>query len=63
MSEYPLVFRVRQESDAAEVEAQLSRLSLAEPADAKLLWIRNTLALAEVECSAAYLAEARKRDD
>ncbi|MCY3757795.1 MAG: hypothetical protein OXG96_08745, partial [Acidobacteria bacterium] len=34
-----------------------------EPPDARLLWIRNTMALAEVECSAAYLEEARGRED
>ena len=33
------------------------------PPGAKLLWIRNTLALTEVECSAAYLNETRERDD
>ena len=31
--------------------------------DAKLLWIRDTLHLAEVECGEAYLAEARSRPD
>jgi len=29
----------------------------------KLLWIRNTLDLAEVECSAAYLETVRQRSD
>ena len=41
----------------------LSQIGLTEPPEAKLLWIRNTLDLAEVECSAAYLNEARGRDD
>ena len=45
------------------LQAMLSQVGLAEPSDAKLLWIRNTLALSEVECSAAYLDEARARDD
>ena len=31
--------------------------------DAKFLWIANTLQLAEVECGAAYLEEARGRKD
>ena len=31
--------------------------------DKKLLWIADTLHLAEVECSAIYLDEARQRDD
>ena len=38
-------------------------VGLADPPDARILWIQNTLKLAEVECSAAYLAEARRRDD
>jgi len=36
---------------------------MGETPHAKLTWIRNTLAIAEVECSAAYLDEARGRDD
>jgi len=41
----------------------LSTIGLVEPQDAKLLWIKNTLALEEIECSAAYLDEARDRPD
>ena len=33
------------------------------PPQAKLMWIRNTLDVAEVECSVAYLEEARSRED
>lgn len=29
----------------------------------KIVWIKNTLQLAEAECSAAYLDEAKRRDD
>ena len=43
--------------------AALGTIGLIEPPDAKLLWIADTLHLAEVECSAAYLAEARQRPD
>ena len=43
--------------------AALGTIGLTPPGDARLLWIANTLALAEVECSAAYLAEARQRGD
>ena len=50
-------------TDAQMLQAVLSQIGLTEPPDAKLLWIRNTLALAEVECSAAYLDDARARDD
>jgi hypothetical protein len=31
--------------------------------DVRLLWIRDTLRLHEMECSTAYLDEARRRDD
>jgi hypothetical protein len=29
----------------------------------RMLWIRDTLHLEQLECSAAYLEEARRRDD
>ena len=50
------------ETDRQMLDTMLSQIGLADPPDAKLLWIRNTLALAEVECSAAYLNEARERE-
>jgi hypothetical protein len=40
-----------------------TRGCLAGPEEARLLWIASTLALTELECSAAYLDEARGRDD
>ena len=42
---------------------RVGTIGLVEPADAKLLWIADTLHLGELECSAAYLAEARGRED
>ncbi len=51
------------ETDREMLAAALSTIGLTEPPDAKLLWIANTLQLTEVECSAAYLDEARTRDD
>ena len=51
------------ETDREMLEAALGTIGLAEPPHARLLWIANTLELAEVECSAAYLDEARTRDD
>lgn len=51
------------ETDSEMLDVMLSQIGLTEPPRAKLLWIRNTSALAEVECSAAYLEEARGRDD
>ena len=51
------------ETDHEMLNAMLPVIGLTEPSDAKLLWIRNTLELAEIECSAAYLEEARGRAD
>jgi hypothetical protein len=51
------------ETDRQMLEAALGTVGLTEPRQARLLWIANTLQLCEVECSAAYLDEARRRDD
>jgi hypothetical protein len=51
------------ETDREMLAAALETIGLAEPPDARLLWIADTLHLGEVECSAAYLTEARKRPD
>ena len=51
------------ETDREMLEAALSTIGLTEPPDARFLWIANTLELTELECSAAYLDEARTRDD
>jgi len=51
------------ETDRELLDVALSTIGLTEPADAKMLWIPNTLEIVEVECSAAYLDEARSRDD
>jgi hypothetical protein len=51
------------ETDREMLRVALGTVGLVEPAQAGLLWIRNTLDLAEVECSAAYLAEAQRRDE
>jgi hypothetical protein len=50
-------------TDEAMITAALATVGLVEPAAAKLLWIRDTLRLKEVECSAAYWDEAQARDD
>jgi hypothetical protein len=50
-------------TDREILELALGTVGLVEPPEAKLLWIRNTLSLTEVECAAAYLGEARQRDD
>ncbi|MFV2066429.1 MAG: lactate racemase domain-containing protein [Pirellulales bacterium] len=51
------------ETDRQALEMVLQTIGLTPPADARLLWIRNTLDLEEVECSAAYLDQARARGD
>jgi hypothetical protein len=51
------------ETDREILDRALSTIGLVEPADARLLWIKNTLELAELECSAAYLEEAQGRSD
>jgi hypothetical protein len=51
------------ESDREILDLALGTVGLVERPQAKLLWIRNTLELAELECSSAYLDEARRRED
>jgi len=50
-------------SDRDCLDAALPTIGLTEPPDAKLMWVHNTLDVAEVECSVAYLSEARERSD
>ncbi len=50
-------------SDQELIIRVLTQIGLTEPQDAKVMWIPNTLELAEVECSEAYLPELRERDD
>jgi hypothetical protein len=49
------------DSDRETLSAVLSQAS--NPADAKWMWIQDTLHLETVACSEAYLAEARQRED
>jgi hypothetical protein len=51
------------ETDREILDTTLRMIGLTEPCDAKLLWIRNTLQLVQLVCSAAYLGEARTRSD
>jgi hypothetical protein len=51
------------DTDREILDKALGTIGLTEPPEAKLLWIADTLHLREVECSAAYLSEARTRDD
>ena len=50
-------------TDRELLDVMLTQCGLTEPPDVKVLWCRNTLNLAEVECSVAYLEEARARQD
>jgi hypothetical protein len=50
-------------TDRQCLDEALPTIGLTEPPNAKLMWAHNTLDVAEVECSAAYLNEARERPD
>ena len=50
-------------TDREILDAALTTIGLTPPAQARLQWIRNTSDLQQVECSVAYLEEARRRDD
>ncbi|MDA0349664.1 MAG: lactate racemase domain-containing protein [Verrucomicrobia bacterium] len=50
-------------TDREVLNSALPLIGLTEPCDAKLMWIQNTLHVSELECSVAYLDEARERDD
>jgi hypothetical protein len=55
----PLVF----DSDREAVENALSCIGLTEPADARMIRVRNTLMLGEIECSEAFLPEIAERPE
>jgi len=50
-------------TDRATIEVALPTVGMVAAPQAKIVWIHNTLELGEVECSAAYLDEARGRPD
>jgi hypothetical protein len=50
-------------TDRECLDAALPTIGLTEPPDSRLMWAHNTLDVAEVECSVAYLNEARERSD
>ena len=51
------------ETDREVLGVALTTIGLIEPQASRLMWIRDTLDVAEVECSAAYLEEAQQRAD
>jgi hypothetical protein len=46
-------------TDRDILDAAFPTIGLTEPPDAKLMWVHNTLEVAEVECSVAYLTIIR----
>ncbi len=50
-------------TDREMLDAALQTIGLKSPAAAGLLWIRNTLELVQLECSAAYWEQAQGRSD
>jgi hypothetical protein len=50
-------------TDRECLDAALPTIGLTDPPNARLMWAHNTLDVAEVECSVAYLNEARQRTD
>ena len=50
-------------TDEEVLQIGLESIGLIEPCDAKVLWIKNTLDLGEVEASTAYLDMAEMRDN
>jgi hypothetical protein len=55
----PLAFA----SDRQMLDAALSTVGLTEPPDSRILWIRNTRELLEMECSAVLLDEMQNREN
>ena len=51
------------ETDREVLDIALESIGLIEIPDARVLWIKNTLDLGEVEASEAYLAQVSGRDD
>jgi hypothetical protein len=51
------------DSEREILDAALATVGLVEPPNSRILWAKNTLQVAEVECSESYLQEARGRDD
>ncbi len=51
------------ETDRETLDMALSTIGLIPPQESRLMWIRDTLDVAEVECSAVYLEEAQQRSD
>jgi hypothetical protein len=55
----PLAF----DSDLQAVDSALGCIGLVKPEQARVIRIKNTLMIGEIECSEAYLPEIQKRPD
>ena len=51
------------ETDREILDVALSVIGLTPPPAARIMWIENTLKIAEMECSEAYFEEASERSD
>ena len=51
------------DSERETLDQALTTIGLTQPHQARILWIRDTLHLAEVECSDAYWKQAQQRSD
>ena len=62
---YPQVAMIppHYDTDRELLDVALATVGLVEPPDVKLLWIRNTLRVEEVECGEAFLPLVRGRSD
>jgi Lactate racemase N-terminal domain len=50
-------------NDRLMMNAGVTTIGLTEPQQAKVLWIKNTLELVDIECSESYWEEAQQRSD
>jgi hypothetical protein len=57
------MFPIHFDTDRELLDAALSIAGLVEPPNAKVMWIKNTKELTEIECSTPYLEEAQRRND
>lgn len=54
---------ISKQTDREIIDLSLTCIGMVEPPEAQLMWIRDTLHLAELECSEAYYQEAVERPD
>ncbi|MBX3422573.1 MAG: DUF362 domain-containing protein [Pirellulaceae bacterium] len=54
---------IHRRTDREVLDLALSVVGLTEPPNVRMMWIRNTLSLEHVVCSAAYWDEAQQRSD